>query len=153
MANNEGFSTIGTLMSFTTDVPATNDLAGMAALTYTPWDRLENIGDVGPEDEEIEWVPVSTGVVEKIQSVRNNGMMDMTAADVPDNPGQIVFVTAQGNRTVLSVKEELPTGEILYFRATPLSARKGVGDAKGMLKIMPKMSVTGDIFADITNLN
>lgn len=139
-----GLGSIGSTMAFCASAPATFDAAGYAALTWTLWDEVTNLGDIGPVAEVLKYNTVGTGKVHKRVGPVDEGSQSMEAAFDSANAGQILVKAAQKNRTTLYCRESLSSGDIFYYPSIVPSAPIKVGDASAITMLAPVLEITGD---------
>lgn len=98
-------------------LPATYNLAGYAALTYTEVGAVESIGAFGREYNLVTFLPLGDRGTQKYKGSFNEGTLALTAALDNGNMGQDLLRTAVDSDNPISFKVELKDGIIYYFTA------------------------------------
>ena len=142
-----GVASTGTELALSATGPLTQDEAGYSALTWVPWDDVTNIGDIGPDANVQNYIPVKSGVVFKIPTSVDNGTVDAEAPFDDSNPAQAIVAAAAAQRPIASVwcRITYSTGSIDYFRALPSSFKKKVGGAQAILMLGGTLQIAGDL--------
>lgn len=87
-------STAGVVVSASAAAPATFDAAGYAALTWTPVNGFDNIGQIGEVDEVGNFDSITDGRI-KYRAISDPGEMSMNIADDPDDAGQVILAAGK----------------------------------------------------------
>lgn len=113
--------------------PATDDLAGVAALTYTLIGNVEDGGEYGATSEVVEFTPLDTAIVEKVSGSINLGELSLTIAVDEADAGQAAAKAAVYSRRTVYVKIDLPDGTggrtTEYLRGTISQFSRKIGTA------------------------
>ncbi len=150
MAIVQGISSVGSCLGFSAVLPADEQLATYAALTYTPWEAITQIGDLGGVDDVSKVTPVCDGIVQKIHGPRDNGTQNMEALWDKDHAGQLLIRAAYPNRTRIAVEMTLADGATLYYIAIVTAAPITPGSASDILMIKPTLEITSSIVEDLS---
>lgn len=107
----------GTLLAVSAGTPATFDIAGYAALTYTPVGELVDPGEFGRKYALITHNPVATRGTQKKKGSFNEGAMALQLGLDNDDAGQVLMQEAVDDDAAYSFRVTLPTGVAYYFQA------------------------------------
>lgn len=140
------FSSVGSKVSISAGVPATDNVAGFGALSYTEIKELTDIGMIGPESAVILHNPVRENVTYKLKGSRNNGALDLKGARAPTDPGQALLIAAENATAPYAMKVELQNGTILYFQVLVMSYKTSIGGQSQITGFEAKAEVSGSIF-------
>ncbi len=138
----------GMLIALVAGVPATEDAAGYAALTYINVGEVTSIGAYGSTTDVITHMPLATGRVEKFKGFTNNGSIAMDMARDAADLGQIALSSgADGaNKNAQhSFKVTYPSGDIDYFQARIFGYSKNPGGANSIVSASTSVEVNSDI--------
>jgi hypothetical protein len=117
----------GAIFAISAAAPATNDITGYAALTWTTIGELDELGDFGPEYQVITRQPLSSRGEVKRKGTFNPGQLSVKGALDRANAGQILLDTASTDDDDYSAKVTLQGGEIVYFAINVTSHKYLVG--------------------------
>jgi len=131
---SNGVASIGSKLAFSIGVPASVNVSGYAALSWTESNEEVNIGDIGPENTVITYDTVGDGAVNKRMGATNNGQQNVTVAFDADNGGQEMLRAAARSKVVVRVRETLATGDIYYYDAYVQRFKTMVGGAGDYLR-------------------
>lgn len=118
------FTSAGTKIYASASLPATEDSAGYAALTWTQIGQNSAIGDFGPAYSVIEFTPLGDRVVQKAKGSVNNGSTTIDCGRDSADAGQLLMNAAVAADCPYSFKvlhNDLPcsggtSGTIQYFK-------------------------------------
>lgn len=117
----------GTTIKLSAGTPATFDVTGYAALTYTALGEVTDLGEFGREYSLVTHNPVgSRGTVKKKGSF-NEGTMTLQLGLDTDDAGQILAKTASTSDADYSFVVETQNGDKYYFQAQVMSFKVAVG--------------------------
>jgi len=132
----------GTTIGISAANPATFNVAGYDALTFTAIGEVTDLGEFGREYALVTHNPVgSRGTVKKKGSF-NEGSMTMSLGLDTDDAGQILAKAAVLSDNDYSLKVTTQNGDIYYFQAQVMNFKVGIG---GVDQI-----TTGSITLEIT---
>lgn len=141
-----GVSSIGSCMAFSATLAADpKGATEYAALTWTDWAGITEMGDLGGTDDIQTVTPVCDGIVQKIHGARDNGTQNMEALFDDTDAGQIIIQAAYDNRTKVAVRLTLATTTIFYYEGIVTSAAASPGNAGTILMIKPTVAITSNI--------
>lgn len=104
-------------MAFSAAAPATQDQLGYEAVSYTDSGEVITIGAVGPENEVLTFQTVCDGKINKRMGAANYGSQSLELAFDAANGAQQILETAAADRTPVTVRETLSSGDVLYYIA------------------------------------
>lgn len=117
----------GAVFAVSAAAPATNDITGYAALTWTTLGELDELGDFGPEFQVVTRTPLSSRGEVKKKGTFNPGQLPLKGALDRANAGQVLMDTASTDDDDYSAKVTLQGGEIVYFPINVTSNKTSVG--------------------------
>lgn len=116
----------GSTLALSAGVPATFNIAGYAALTFTPIGEITDFGEFGREYNLVTHNPVGSRGTQKFKGSFNEGTMDLELGLDTDDAGQILAKTAVDDDANYAFKLTLQNGDIYYFQAQVMSFKIGV---------------------------
>lgn len=145
MAVSLAFTSAGTTLRVSASLPATNDAAGFAALTYTLVGEVVDLGSYGKKYNLVTHNPIDDRKTVKRKGSYNSGTLAMKMARVPANAGQAILVTASGSDTAISFKITLQNGTINYFQGLVMGYTTDLGSVDQITSASVDVEVTEDI--------
>lgn len=148
------FSSVGTRISVSAGSPATYDVTGFAAKTYSLVGEASEIPAFGAVAALATHTPLATGVVAKRRGSVNYGSVTIPMALSEDDTGQGILKTTgladAGVDATVSVKVELPAAagmaaDVLYFTAQVMSFQTNVGNADAMAMAEVQLELDGKV--------
>lgn len=144
MASN-GSSSNGSCIAFSATAPATDNVAGYNALTWTPAAEAESIGALSGKTSIIE-----TNLVCNDEAVVRLGATKYDPQSIKllfhsANPAQQILFTAFNNKEPIWCKETLSTGEEDAFGYKAYVSEFAIGEltAGGMISVTVSLAITG----------
>lgn len=119
---SDKITNIGTKFSVVAGVPATENIAGYAALTWVKVAKVTSVPEMGGSASLLTQPILETGVVLKAHGEINYGGGTLLCSPSPLDPGQVVLTSAAANQTTLSFKVERPNGRIEYTQGIVMGA-------------------------------
>ena len=117
----------GSTLAISAGVPATFNVAGYAALTYTPIGEITDFGEFGREYNLVTHNPVGNRGTVKLKGSFNEGQMTLQLGLDTDDAGQILARAAVDDDDNYALKLTLQNGDVYYFQAQVMSFKIGVG--------------------------
>lgn len=114
---SEGRASIGSCLAFAAGAPATHDQTGFEAMSWSSSGEETNIGALGGTVEVIKYTTVCDGKTHKRMGADDSGQQSNSFAYDSDNAAQILIKAAKDGKTVLSVRETLPNGDVIYYKS------------------------------------
>ncbi len=124
----------GSALALSVASPATQDLAGYSALTYTEVGGIEKLGAIGATFPEIEFTPLK-GETDVHKGTPNYGSIPASAAYDAADAGQTLLRTAADDATskLYSMMITYPTGEKRYSQIRVFGAPETVDGANTVI--------------------
>lgn len=112
---------LGTIIEISDSAPATEDLSGYEALSFTAIGEVTEIPEFGPSHETVEHTALADGVVKKYHGSLNNGSLTTPMALDRNDAGQDLVRAALANKARQSFKVAYPDGTADYFQGKIMS--------------------------------
>lgn len=148
----EKYTNIGTVIAVSTGVPATFDVAGYGALTYTEVTGVATVPEIGPSAAVVSQADLKDGVVLKGHGEIDFGGGTIQMRDLPDDTGQGMLNTAQSTQAIISVKVVRSTGLIEYFRAIVMSYRRSEASTGNFPGVAADLQIISAIVPDASGV-
>lgn len=149
MALSDGLGT----KIFIGPVATSDDTSTYAALT--PWveiGEVESIGEFGDAASAINFTSLSSARVRKRKGARDAGDVSVVCANIPDDPGQLAAIAAEGTKyryafkvVAADAESEDFTDSEFYFGALVMSKRLNVGASNAVNKRTINLAIDTDI--------
>lgn len=138
----------GTKIALTASLPATEDAAGYAALTFTVIGNVESLPAFGPTTAPIEFQPLD-GPKQTHKGPTDYGTIQVPMAFDEDDAGQILLRTAAapGNNALYSYLVTYPTGAKRYFQARAMGYPEEPGSATTVIKSTVNIAINTKVVA------
>lgn len=131
----------GSKLAICAALPATEDAAGYAALTYVNVSRIEKWGGIGASFAKVDFKPLS-GPVEKHKGSVDYGSITPSLAVDRGDAGQTLMRTAAREKVKLfAFRVSYPTGDIRYFQGRVMGMPENVEGADSILMANPTIEV------------
>ena len=140
------FTSAGSSISISAGTPATLDVAGFAALSYTKIGDITDLGAVGPKVANVTHVPVDQAVTFKYKTIVDNGAMALKGARVTTDAGQIILLAAVASYANYAFKVVLQNGAIIYFQGLADSYNTTIGTAGVITSFDSNILINGNIY-------
>jgi hypothetical protein len=121
------FTSAGTNIAISAVLPATNDVLGYEALTFTDLDEVTDLGEFGRVYNEVTHTPLKTRAVVKRKGSYNDGNVTMQLARIPSDAGQTILIAAVDDDADHAFAVTLQDGSVLYFQGQVMSFTTNVG--------------------------
>lgn len=135
-------TTAGTKLGISAGVPATYDVAGYAALTYTNVGNIEDAGEHGRVYAEVTFNPIAERGTQKFKGSFNEGNKTLSIGYDSDDAGMILLKTALNSDNDYAFEVEYPNGDIDYFQAKVMSLVKQVSTVDTIRMVSVELSIT-----------
>ena len=134
----------GTKLYVCPDAPGAVTASGYAALSWTVVEGVESLPDIGPEANTITFDDMGTGEQVLLRGSENPGQPDVTIADDPADPGQVLikaaFDAAKGTAAEnLSVRIEDEAGNGNYGQVKIGAWRRSYGGSNSVIQRSSRM--------------
>lgn len=136
----------GTKYAISAGLPATDDAAGYAALTWTTVKGVESIPAFGAQVAVNSFQPLD-GPLEKHKGPVNYGTLQIPMAYDKADAGQIIVRTAAEptNNAMYAHKITFPNGDVRYSSGRVFGAPETVGGATNVLMMNPTIELSTKI--------
>ncbi|MDF0540784.1 hypothetical protein PX699_00380 [Sphingobium sp. H39-3-25] len=133
----------GSTLAISAALPATNDAAGFAALTFTEVGGVEKIGALGATFAKVEFKPLK-GPVEKHKGSVDYGSLQPSMAHNDADAGQTLMRTAGDDATskLYSFKVTYADGAIRYFQGRVFGYPETTDGADTILMAAPTIEIS-----------
>lgn len=139
----------GTTIAISAALPATEDVAGYAALTHTKIGGIENLGAIGATTSKIEFDPLD-GPKEKHKGSTDYGSLSPSMAHDKADAGQTLLRTAgdPDDNDRYSFLVTYPTGDKRYFQGRVFGYPENVGNRQSLIMANPVIEIDTKIIKD-----
>ncbi|MEX0469910.1 phage tail tube protein [Spiribacter sp. 390] len=148
MAASGAFTSAGTTIEISNNLPASYDATGFEALSFTEIGEVSDLGEFGREYAEVTFNPLGDRRTVKRKGSYNDGNVSMTVARVPGEAGQTILQTALDSDESQSIKVTLQDGTVLYFTAQVMSYTTNVGSVDQITTASVTLGITEDIIEE-----
>lgn len=137
----------GSKIGLSAAAPATENLAGRAALTYTNIGGVEQLGAFGATTEVVNFQPLD-GPLQKYKGPNNSGAIQPQLAHDDEDAGQTLLRTAADDKTskLYAVQVTLPNGAKRYFGGRVFGYPETVGGANTMVMANPSIEISTEVY-------
>ena len=135
-------TTAGTKLGISAGVPATYDVAGYAALTYTNVGNIEDAGEHGRVYAEVTFNPIAERGTQKFKGSFNEGNKTLSIGYDSDDAGMILLKSALNSDANYAFEVEYPNGDIDYFQAKVMSLVKQASTVDTIRMVSVELSIT-----------
>lgn len=125
--------------------PATYDLTGFGAVTFTPIGEVTDIGEYGKNYKLVTHNPLSARNTIKRKGSYDSGKMSLKMAHVSGDAGQAALVAARDSDSSYSFKVVLQSGEIAYFTAQVMGYMTTVGTVDQIVAAAVDLELDNDV--------
>lgn len=146
------FTTAGMRIRISAGPPATNDLAGFAALTYTDIAEITDHGSLGPVYAPVSHKPVGDAVEYILKGGKSYGTLTLQLAENTDDAGQVIVAEALGVKKnyyfelELADNEDGNTNTIIYVPGKVMSAPYVFGTVDATVGRTIDIAIQGSLF-------
>ena len=128
--------------------PATVNLVGFQAVSYTPIAEVTDIGEFGKTYNLVTHSPLSTRQIIKRKGSYNNGTIALQMAYAPGDPGQALLTTAVSSDISQSYRVTLQDGQNYYFTGQAMRRPVQVGGVDSITASTCNVEIDSEIFED-----
>ena len=139
----------GTSIAISAGTPATQDIAGYAALTYTEIGNVEQLGPIGASTAKTEFTPLK-GAKQKHKGSTDYGSLNPSLAHDKSDAGQTLLRTAAepDNNALYAYEVIYPSGDKRYFQGRVFGYPENVGNADSIIMANPTIEIDTKIVKD-----
>lgn len=133
----------GTLFAITAGVPATFNVAGYAALSWTNVGEVTDVGEFGAVWSNSTGNQLATRGTQKKKTTRDPGNLDLTLNLDTDDAGQILMKAARDSATAIyAARVTEPNGDIYYCQVLVNTFKVGGQNQAGKTTATTSCAVT-----------
>ncbi len=132
----------GSTFKLSAGVPATFNVAGYAALSYTTVGEITDFGEFGREYSLVTHNPVSNRGTVKFKGSFNEGQMSLQLGLDTDDAGQLLAKAASLSDNNYAVLVTTQNGDKYYFQCQVMSFKVGVGDVNKITSATIMVEIT-----------
>ena len=132
----------GTLFKISAGVPATFNVAGYAALSYTTVGEVTNVPEFGRVFALISHKPIGTRGEQKFKGGFNEGAIAVALGLDTDDAGQILMKAAHLSDSKYAFSVTLPSGDVYYFQALTMSFKVNPGSVDNISTATAQIEIT-----------
>lgn len=122
-------------------VTSADTISALSALAYTEVKKVETIGEIGPQSQDVTFTPLD-GDVQHLKGATDNGSTVINCGRDPLDPGQIAMEAAAATKFEYAVKivladgaDSTDTDTTIYVRGPVMSRRKNVGGGNNVTMV------------------
>ncbi len=135
-------SSAGSTLSISAGIPATFNVAGYTALTWTAVGEITDLGEFGREFNLITHNPLGSRGTVKLKGSFNEGSISVSLALDTDDAGQILAKAAALSDNDYSVKIITQNGDDYYMQVKVMSFKVQVGSVDSVTSATMTMEIT-----------
>jgi len=135
-------SSAGTSIGITSGAPATFNVAGYGALTFTTIGEVTDLGEFGREFNLVTHNPIGNRGTVKLKGSFNEGSISMQLGLDTDDGGQILAKAASLSDADYSFVITTQNGDKYYFAAKVMSFKVGVGSVDSVTSATITLELT-----------
>jgi hypothetical protein len=132
----------GTTISISAASPATFDVAGYEALTFTAIGSIDDGGSHGRTYAEVTFNPIASRGTQKFKGSFNEGNKTLSIGYNSDDAGMALLKTALDDDADYSFEVAYPDGDIDYFQAKVMSLVKATGGVDTIRMATVELAIT-----------
>jgi hypothetical protein len=132
----------GTTIGISSGVPATFDIAGYEALTFTNIGNIEDGGEHGRVYAPVTFQAIDNRATQKFKGSFDDGNKTLTIGYNSDDAGMVLLKTALASDADFSFEVAYPGGDIDYFQAKVMSLSKATGGVDSIRMATVELAIT-----------
>lgn len=132
----------GTTVGVSAALPATYNVAGYAALTFTNIGNIEDGGEHGREYAEVTFNPIDTRGTQKFKGSFNEGSKTLSIGYNSDDAGMAILKTALDSDNDYAFEVGYPDGDIDYFIGKVMTLTKATGSVDSIRMASVTLAIT-----------
>lgn len=132
----------GTTIGISAVLPATYNVAGYTALTFTNIGNIEDGGEHGREYAEVTFNPIDTRGTQKFKGSFNEGNKTLSIGYNSDDAGMILVKAALTSDNDYAFKVAYPNGDIDFFTAKVMTVTKATGSVDSIIMASVTLAIT-----------
>lgn len=135
----------GLVVAISAGLPATNDAAGFAALTYSTVSGVSSVSAFGKTYNEVTFNPLNDRKTLKFKGSYDNGTISMEVAVDDADAGQVIVRSALDSDNNYSFKLTRQDGSVRYFFGRVMSFPENPGSVDSMYMATCDVSINSDV--------
>lgn len=150
MATN-AFTSSAITLSVSATLPATQDVAGYEALTFTAVGEVTSIGDYGKTYDEITHQVLGDRKTYKFKGFYNEGTTSIALARLEADAGHLIlkdFLDGANTDADAAVKVDFGNGIVDYFNAKVMSYVNSGMDGGSIVSASADLAINSDVVTD-----
>ena len=132
----------GTTIGISASQPATYDIAGYGALTFTNIGEVVDVGEFGRTYNVVNHNPINTRATRKFKGSFDEGNLSITVAIDGGDDGQAIVEAALNSDNDYSFEVEFNNGDIQWFQAKVTSFRTTTGGVDSIVNAVIDLAIT-----------
>lgn len=123
-------------------VSTASDVSDLAGLSYTVIGKVETIGEIGPQSQDVTFIPLGGDDVQHYKGSTDNGAIVVVCGRDPLDAGQQALLAASRTKFQYALKIELADAAdqndpdtVYYARGPVMSGKTNIGGANDITKI------------------
>ncbi len=136
----------GAALAVTASAPATENLAGFAALAYTNISAIQSLGDFGDTYADVPFTPLETRRTLHFKGSVDGGTLALELGFDPVDAGQAAIEAALASDNAYSFKVTLQDGTIFYFAGRVMAAPLSVGTTDSVVMRNTTIQLTTAVY-------
>jgi hypothetical protein len=132
----------GAVLKISAGTPATFNVAGYEALTWTTVGEVTDLGEFGREYALVTHNPVGSRGTRKYKGSFNEGAMTLQLGLDTDDAGQILAKAASLSDADYSISVTTQNGDVYYMQAKVMSWKVGVGSVDSITTATCVLEIT-----------
>lgn len=149
MAVSKVRTSAGTTLSVSPSAPATYDLPGLSALTYTLVGELSDLGAFGKKYNLVTFNPLGDRKTVKRKGSYNNGTLALKLGSSPTDAGQIVMEAGADSDNSYSFLVTTQSGSKYYFSGQIMGWMLEVGSVDQIMGASADLEIDNDIIKGV----
>lgn len=135
-------TTLGSKISVSAATPATFNVAGYEALTFTKVGLVSDLGEFGREYSATNFNTVEYGGTIKNKGTYDDGNQSLTLGLDEGDAGQVLMQQALNDKGDYSFKVETEGGNVYYYRGKVMSWKVRLGGASDNITASVSIAIT-----------
>jgi hypothetical protein len=145
MAVSKVRTSAGTTLSVSPNAPATYDLTGFTALTFTTVGELSDLGSFGKKYNLVTFNPLGDRKTVKRKGSYNNGTLALKLGSSPTDAGQVIMEAGSNSDNSYSFLVTTQSGSTYYFSGQIMGWMLEVGSVDQIMGASADLEIDNDI--------
>jgi hypothetical protein len=139
----------GTTIAVSASAPASYNLSGFVALTFSLIGEITNVGDFGKRFNKVEHKPIGPRRIVKRKGMYDNGALPLEIGRDYEDEGQVLLKAACETDDSYSYEVTLQCGSKYYFSAQAMDYILRVGEADNITGISCNLEIDNEIIESL----